>query len=465
MLPFRPFVAVSFAANQKSMNITRTFLSKAVAAGLLLNSLVPVTRAQDSARHLGLEEAIASTLNNNKDVQLAKLDEKIAASNFKQTEAIFLPQLGFSYTALSTNNPLNAFGFKLQQHSITQNDFNPALLNKPGATGDFTTKLDLQQPIVNMDLLYKRKAAAKQTALYQYKTQRTKEYLTFEVNKAYLQLQLAYDALAVLKEAQATTKAVYSFTENHFKQGLIQKSDLLNAQVQLSSVEAKLAKANSNIRNASDFLSLLMGTREGTVYQPDTNTENEAIPHDDMVKISSGRSDFLAMQKAIEATNLMIKSNKMSYYPKLNAFGSYQLNDNRMLGFGANAYIAGLQLSWDIFKGNRTKTSIATQTLERDKLTAQLAKEKEQSQLELTKTYRDIEDAQFEIKQQKLSIEQATEALQILHNRYQQGLVNTTDVLQAAAQVSQQKFALAQAVFSANMAKAYLQLLTTSINK
>jgi outer membrane protein TolC len=122
-------------------------------------------------------------------------------------------------------------------------------------------------------------------------------------------------------------------------------------------------------------------------------------------------------------------------------------------------------LSWDIFKGNRTKTSIATQTLERDKLTAQLAKEKEQSQLELTKTYRDIEDAQFEIKQQKLSIEQATEALQILHNRYQQGLVNTTDVLQAAAQVSQQKFALAQAVFSANMAKAYLQLLTTTINK
>lgn len=122
-------------------------------------------------------------------------------------------------------------------------------------------------------------------------------------------------------------------------------------------------------------------------------------------------------------------------------------------------------MSWDIFKGNRTKTSIATQTLERDKLTAQLAKEKEQSQLELTKTYRDIEDAQFEIKQQKLSIEQATEALQILHNRYQQGLVNTTDVLQAAAQVSQQKFALAQAVFSANMAKAYLQLLTTTINK
>jgi outer membrane protein TolC len=183
-----------------------------------------------------------------------------------------------------------------------------------------------------------------------------------------------------------------------------------------------------------------------------------------MVKISNSRSDFLAMQKAIEATDLMIKSNKMSYYPKLNAFGSFQLNDNSMLGFGANAYLAGVQLSWDIFKGNRTKNTIATQTLERNKLTAQLAKEKEQSHLELTKTYRDIEDAQFDIKQQQLAIDQATEALQILQNRYQQGLVNTTDVLQASTQLSQQKLALAQAVFSANMAKAYLQLLTSSKN-
>ncbi len=82
----------------------------------------------------------------------------------------------------------------------------PDVLNNPSATRDFTTKLDVQQPLVNMDLLYKRKAAAKQTELYQYKTQRTKEYLTFEVKKAYLQLQLAYDAVKVLEEAITNNK-------------------------------------------------------------------------------------------------------------------------------------------------------------------------------------------------------------------------------------------------------------------
>ena len=432
---------------------------------IIFNGVVLKVSAQDSIRELSLSDAISATLNNNKSIQLARLDENIAASNYKQTDAVFLPQVGFSYTAMSTNNPLNAFGFKLQQKSITQNDFNPDLLNHPSGTPDFTTKLEVQQPLINMDMLYERKAAEKQIELYQYKTQRTKEYLTFEVQKAYLQLQLAYDAVKVLEEASQTTDSVYTFTDNHFKQGLIQKSDVLNAQVQVTTVKTNLAKAKSNIRNASDYLSLLMGQGDGIVYKPENTLRLETPANDTATKIASSRSDFLAMQKAIEASELMIKSSKMSYLPKLNAFGSYQFNDRQALGFGANAYLAGIQLSWDIFKGNRIKNTIATQTLERNKLSEELAKQKDESQLELDKAYRDLADASFNITQQKLAIEQASESLMILQNRYQQGLVNTTDVLMATTQLSQQKFALAQAIFTSNMTQAYIQLLKASTTK
>ncbi|GAB2832180.1 TolC family protein [Ferruginibacter profundus] len=431
-----------------------------ITAVAFINGFVLNATAQDSTKLLSLDEAIAAAVNNNKTVALAKLDESIAAANYKQTDAFYLPQAGFSYTAMSTNNPLNAFGFKLQQKSITQNDFNPDLLNHPPGTADFTTQLQVQQPLVNMDLLYKRKAAAKQTELYQYKTQRTKEYITFEVQKAFLQLQLAYDAVKVLEDALETTRAVYSFTDNRFKQGLLQKSDLLNTQVQITIAESNLSKAKNNIRNASDYISLLMGQNEGIVYKP-ANTYSISIK-DAAEKINAARADFMAMQKAIEATNLLIKSNQVSYWPKLNAFGSYQLNDNRMLGFGANAYMAGVQLSWNIFKGNSTKNAIATQTIERNKLSAELTQQQEQSQLELNKAWRDLADAQFAMKQQQQAIEQAGEALIILQNRYQQGLVNTTDVLTAGTQLVQQKFAFSQAVFTTNITKAYIQFLTAT---
>jgi outer membrane protein TolC len=431
-----------------------------IAIVVFINGFALIATAQDSTKLLSIDEAIAATINNNKAVQLAKLDESIASANYKQTEAIYLPQVLFSYTATSTNNPLNAFGFKLQQKSITQNDFNPDLLNHPSGTGDFTTQLQVQQPLINMDLLYKRKAAAKQTELYQYKTQRTKAYVTFEVQKAFLQLQLAYDAVNVLEDALQTTRAVYTFTNNRFKQGLLQKSDLLNTQVQITTVESNLSKAKNNILNASDYIGLLMGQSGGVVYKP-ANASSVVIK-DSANKIDAARADFMAMQKAIEATDLMIKSNKMSYLPKLNAFGTYQLNDNRMLGFGANAYMAGIQLSWNIFKGNSTKNAIATQVLERNKLAEELTQQKDQSQLELNKAWRDLADAQFAMKQQQQAIEQANEALSILQNRYQQGLVNTTDVLIATTQLSQQKFAFTQAVFTTNITKAYIQLLITN---
>jgi len=237
----------------------------------------------------------------------------------------------------------------------------------------------------------------------------------------------------------------------------LQKTEVLNADVFVATTETNLTNANSNIQNASDYLSLLMGKGLGTVYQI---TETDALNGNENLKLPDNRADFMAMQKALEASDLMIQSTKMSAYPKLNAFASYQLNDASMLGFGANAYLAGIQLSWNIFSGNRNKNTIVTQQLERNKLSEELAQQKEQSNLDLNKTLRDIADAKMAIKQHQASIDQATERLRLLQNRFEQGLVNTTDIMMAATQVSQQKLEYRQSLYSLNLSQAYLQLLT-----
>lgn len=447
------------------MNSRNHFIKLVTLLLMGTNSFMPAVQAQENTKNITLSEAVSAALANNNDIRLAGLDERIAAVNYKQTQAIFLPQVDLSYTAMTTNNPLNSFGFKLQQRTITQGDFDPGLLNHPSATTDYMAKLEVMQPLINMDMFYQRKAAAKQTEVYQYKTLRTKEYLTFEVQKAYLQLQLAYTAVNVLEEALGTTKDVHTYTGNLFKQGLVQKSDVLNAQVQEATLTSNLAKANSNIRNLSDHLGLLMGEKTGTVYKTtDTITTAQPMPGGPQ-QVASSRADFMVTTKALEASDLMIRSSQLSYLPKLNAFGNYQYNDSRATGFGANAYLVGVQLSWNVFNGNRTKNTIAAQKLERDKLTTRLAVQKDQGQLELDKTWRDLLDARSETGRGKVAVNQAAEALRILQNRYQQGLVNTTDVLLAQTQLAQQKFLLAQAEFTANMTLAYLQFLTTNTNK
>ena len=431
-------------------------------AGLItgLFLFAAASQAQQPVVYLTLKEATDSTLANNRDLGLSRLDEKIARAKTKEMDAIYLPQADFSFTALSSNNPLNAFGFKLQQQVVQQKDFNPDLLNKPGASGDYSGRLQVKQPLLNMDLVYMRKAVAAQEGIYQMKTQRTTEYLTYEVKKGYLQLQLLYEAEKVLKEALRSANAMYTFTDNRVKEGLMQKSDALNVQVWIHTVETNLAETTSNIRNASDYLSLLMGRPYGTVYSAEpAKPENTELSG---VSVPENRADFAAMKKAMEASSLMIKSAEKSYLPRINAFASYQTNDYRLTGFGAGSYLAGLQLSWDIFKGNSTKNKISTQQVELSKLSGQLENQQVQSQLELNKTLRQLEDARYKIRQQTAAVENATEALRILQDRYEQGLVNSTDVLQAQTQLSQQQLGKAQAVFSYNSTAAYISFLTSS---
>lgn len=408
---------------------------------------------------LRLNDAIASACENNKQVVLADNDEQIATAKYKQTDAIFLPQVGVSYTALTTNNPLNAFGFKLQQQSITQSDFQPDLLNHPGNTSDFFAQAMLQQPIFNADLLYQRKAAKMQIEISGLQKTRTKDVIRWQTQNEFMQLQLAYEVVKVLEESLNTTKAIYKFTNDRYRQGYLQKSDLLNVDVRIKSVETQLASARSTIQNHSDNLSLLMGRPAGTVYTVD-NLEVLPLPAD--ISLPENRSDFEAMQKASSSYDLMMKSTKMSALPKLNGFASYQLNDATALGFHSGSYLAGLQLTWNIFQGNKVHSAINEQKLQQQKINTELSQMKDKNQNELNAAQRNLSDAAYQITQTKASVQQAQEALDILQNRYKQGLAGITDVLLAQSQLSQQQLAYQQALLMQNAAVVYIRFLTAN---
>lgn len=418
------------------------------------------SRSQDSAMHLSLPEAIAAAASNNDAIKLSVLDVQVARAKFRQTDAIHLPVADFSYTAASTNNPLNAFGFKLQQKSITGADFNPHLLNNPSATTDFSARVELQQPLLNVDMLYQRKGAARQVEMYQFLSDRTKEYLCFETEKACLQLQMAYDENKTLREALATSKAVYKTSGDYYHQGLIQKSDLLNAELHVINIETQVKSAQSAIRDASDVLSVLMGRPTGAVYTIDPIGITHAVAADS-TGLSNDRADFKAMQKGMESYDMMIRASRMNYLPRLNAFASWQLNSKSMFGFDVNTYLAGIRLSWNIFNGNRTRNTVSQQLLEKEKLARQLDQQKSEAQLQINHARRQLSDASFLMREQQLAIEQASEALRVLRNRYTQGLVKTADVLMAQTQLSQQKMGYVRAAFNYNLAAALLRFLTT----
>lgn len=435
------------------MGRTRFYLL-VLAAGLLsLHS----TAQTNTPEQLGLQQAIQQVTQQNAAIVLARLEEKAAALQYKGTDAFFLPQVSLNYSVLATDNPLNAFGFKLQQQIVTASDFNPALLNKPGYTADFTTQLQVRQPLVNLSAFEFRKAAAAGMQAKRFQTERTAAYLAYVTEQVYWNLRLAYRSEEVMTKTLTNLRSLYQFTENRYNQGLMQKSDLLLVAVQVKGVETQLIEVQKGIQDASEQLSLLMQVAPGKQYKPIDNPT--PLPKQLLDTVSEKRADFEAMRAGMQAMSHQLQADVKSYYPKLNGFGQYQFNDNRMFGYGAGSYLVGLQFQWDLFAGNQRKIQYATHRNERDQLSSKLKQQQDQAQQEIRQVVRQAHMLSQKYEQQQLAKAQAEEALRILQNRYQQGLVNTTDVLLAQTQLAQQELALQQIETQQQLARAQYQYL------
>lgn len=427
---------------------------------IVLGIVSATTFAQDTLT-ISKNDLIQKVTENNLQIKVAEKSFQSAKADYRQSNALFLPNINVSHTGIVTTNPLMAFGSKLNQEILTASDFNPALLNDPDKIQNFATKIEVQQPLINLDGLYGRQAAKAKMDAFQLQTERTKEYLELEVSKAYMQLQLAYKAVKVLEKANTTAQGNLKLVENYFKNGMLQKTDLLNVQVRVNEITNQLQYAKSNVQNASDYLAFLLNedmTRK--TFKPAENLDNAIAIETINTTISDSRKDIQAMQKSSEAYKKMFQSSKFGFLPRLNAFGSYELYDQNIFGTSAKGYLVGAQLSWNIFDGFKTIGKTQKAKADFEKAEIETEQYKKQSQLELNKTNRQLLDAQNKVNLSQLAFEQSQEAYRIRQNRFTQGLEKTTDLLMAETQMAQKELEHLQAVFEYNFTKQYLQFLT-----
>ena len=428
---------------------------------IIVLGLVSISALAQDTLTISKNDLIQKVTENNLQIKVAEKSFQSAKADYRQSNALFLPNINVSHTGIVTTNPLMAFGSKLNQEILTASDFNPALLNNPDKTQNFATKIEVQQPLINLDGLYGRQAARAKMDAFQLQTERTKEYLELEVSKAYMQLQLAYKAVKVLEKANATAQGNLKLVENYFKNGMLQKTDLLSVQVRVNEIANQLQYAKSNVQNASDYLAFLLNEdMAGKTYKPAEALDNAIAIENINTKISDSRKDIQAMQKSAEAYQKMFQSSKFGFLPRLNAFGSYELYDQHVFQTSAKGYVVGAQLSWNVFDGYKNIGKTQKAKADFEKATVETEQYKKQSQLELNKTNRQLLDAENKVNLSKLAFEQSQEAFRIRQNRFTQGLEKTTDLLQAETQMIQKELEQLQAVFEYNFTKQYLQFLT-----
>ena len=428
---------------------------------LLFILIIPFFAHSQTGIRLSLQDALKLAEENNLTAKSAEARELAARGSYRMTNSIFLPGLTVSSTGIATNDPLSSFGFKLKQEIVTQADFDPTTLNDPSRINNFSTKVEVQQPILNIDGLYARKAAKNQYDALTLQTRRVKENVRFEVKKAYYRLELATNAVAVFKKSVDLAANALKQTQDFEQQGLVKHADALEAMVRFDERQNQLAEAQNNLQAANEFLAHLLGLDLSTPIEPNDSMplSPTQVPWNTGAPTLENRSDVQAIQKQLEGAENMLKAEKMKFVPRVNAFGSYEWNDPKLLGTSANSYMLGATLSWNLFGGYKNIGSTQHASAQLQEARYNYQDYLSQSQLQINQAKRNTELKFQQVQTGKLAKEQAAESFRIRSDRFRQGLEKTTDLLQSEALSSQKNLEYIQAIYNYQQSVFELELL------
>lgn len=410
---------------------------------------------------LSLEEAMEIALEQNFDIEQAANEADKSRAQYRQTSAVFLPQLSFEYNAVSTNDPLNVFGFKMKQQSVTEQDFIPASLNDPGSYENYSAAFEIRQPLFNPDMISQRSAVKHQLKSSNEQLQGTKNYIRYQVQKQYFSLVLYNRQLQVIESALQTAGEHRRQAQHFLDEGMISKEDYLAARVYELEMESRKLNTENERTEVEENLALLMGFDGSNVIVPSDSLQLKPVPrfteNDPAIDVNNAQTR--AIDYRVRAAEQMVKSSDFSFLPKINLFGSYEYNDNDIAGFGASSYMIGANLRWNIFSG----LSKAGKSMEAraDLRQAQSMQQNHRFEQEnrVRRAVRALEHAEKELELTDESIRQSTEAVKIRSNRYAQGMEKTTDLLEAETKLAEAKLQNVMALFKHNMSIAALNLL------
>lgn len=408
---------------------------------------------------LSLSQALEKAKQNNWAISKARADEAAAKAQYGQTHSVFLPRIGVSHTGVTTNDPLSSFGFKLKQEVVTAADFSPSLLNDPSRINNFSTRIEVEQPLINLDGIYGRKAASASLRAMEYRSERTIHHVRFEVKRAYYALQLTQQSRKVIHQSLELAHTNLVVAQNNLVQGYVKEADVMAAKVRTLELANALTDADNKVQQTREFLAYLLGMDMSVPISTTDSLEVEAYPLVSLEMVRGGRSDLMAYEQGVVARKQLLKSKKMQFLPRINGFGSYEWNDDKLLGMGANNYMIGARLSWTLFGGYKNIGAVKQAKAELQKAELDYGEYVARNGMEIETARRNLKVAYEKIAVSRLARDQAKESLRIRTNRYKQGLERTVDLLMAETSNSNRELAYLKSLYDYHIALFKVEML------
>lgn len=291
----------------------------------------------------------------------------------------------------------------------------------------------------------------------------TKDQLAMQVIILYVNLYKAQESVKLIEEnLKSANQRVTDFSAME-QNGLLARNDLLKAQLQSSNIELSLEDAKKQESIINYQLVTLLKLPENTKIQPEAgyfSNTSETVLTGSEVPPTGGRNDLEALKWQQKATEANVKIAKADYYPTVSLVGGYAAIDIKNVFQVTNAINFGVGVSYDLsglFK-NGKHVKAATSRAEEAGKAVDILSDKIKVQVQQAQ-----ENYNLAIRQNRVytqAVEQAQENYRIVKDKYDNGLSDTNDLLEADVQQLQAQ--LNQAFSKADITQRFYELQNAS---
>ncbi|NOX17477.1 MAG: TolC family protein [Chlorobi bacterium] len=435
-----------------------------------------------------LDDAIKTALENNRQIEIAKMDVRKADRKVSEAFGYALPSVDVSA----------GFTHFLQKPKMSFPDFEAMLNNStygvlfkediipydPGKlmpldfklqtfvqANNFQTQAQVSQILFNSAVF--QGIGASQIYL-----NLAKENLKRTIAKTALDVKNAFYGVLLTRDLYEIAQARFTNANEHLKnikamlaQGLVSNFAEMQAEVQVENIRPILVQLkNANI-DATNGLKILLNIKQDEDISVIGKMEykEEELPTIEEL-INEAKKSNLSL-KTLKIKNQLDKEfaaiDRGGYWPTLVAFGNYTFAGTSENWDFQNytSSTVGLNFSINLFQGGRTKHKVEQDMIVAEQTAEQIKSLSDATEMQVKSKYNDLLRVRQQIEAMKSNVALAERAYQIAENRYKEGEGSQLEVKDADVSLTNAKVNYTNAVHDYLVAKAALYNLIGRIDK
>lgn len=378
---------------------------------------------------LSLKGAVKMALSNSDQSKLLDLNSTLANNKLATVKAAQYPDLKLSgrydyLTNANVDSKINLGGSLSSYPKINDLAFGQLTISIPIFSG-FKIKNNI-------------KALENNYTATAFESENGKEQLSMQIIENYINLYKSEKEIQLVAESLKNAKQRVLDFSNMEQNGLLAKNDLLKVKLQEASIALTLSEANKNAYMLNfQLITLLKLPKNVKISVDNLNLQKIVdLPKSDTLVL---RNDTKAIEYQLIAAKNTVKVAKSNYYPTIGLTGGYTAFELGNILTAYNAINIGVGITYNFSNVFKNKSQVEVAKNNADELNYQLNKLNDIVKIQIEDAEQNYSLALSNLSVYEQSEIQAVENYRIVNDKFNNGLADTRDLLEADVEQLQAK--------------------------